>query len=116
MATTDTTGGWSWFKETWQRIWQKSPGYFNVWAKIYGFIVIVPQIPVMLTEAGISLPTAFDTVANKIISIAGIIGFFMSKLTVSQATSVASNPATNLLPFTADHPVANTNAVTTKTP
>jgi hypothetical protein len=90
-----------WLQETWQRIFTKSPAYFNVWTRIYAFIIVVPQIPALLTEFGVTLPAAWQGTANKIISIAGIVGLLMSKVTTRDATVIASDQNTNKMPFTA---------------
>lgn len=97
-----TAGLWSWIKETWQRLFDtKTPTYFKWWNKIYAFIILVPQIPVLLAEFNVVLPAGLNTWVNKAISIAGIIGIFMGKLTAANATAIAADPKDDKLPFTA---------------
>lgn len=96
--------------ELFQRFGQKSPVFFKVFGWISGIVTALTGIPGFLSMFSIILPAPWDALSNKTAAIAGLVAFFFSNLTVTQATSVAVNPSTNLLPFTAENPVVNKNA------
>lgn len=98
----------AWLSETLQRLFSKSPKYFKIWNIILAALALIPQIPSFLALVHITVPTPWSETINNVISIAAGAAFFMSKLTVKDATAIASDPETNKLPFTA---VKDTNTV-----
>lgn len=98
------------FVELFQRFGQKSPTFFKVFGWISAIVTALTGIPDFLSMFSITLPAPWNALSSKTAAIASLVAFFISNLTVTQATSVAANPDNKLLPFTESNPVINKNA------
>jgi carbon starvation protein CstA len=65
------------------RLLGKTPHFFKIIRMISIIIAIITGLPTFLQSAGVDLPAAWDSVVLQVISIAGMVGAFISQLTVT---------------------------------
>jgi|GEM_PF-6071050 hypothetical protein len=88
--------------EAWNRLGQTQPKFFKIITNVFAVIALIVYVPQALTLVGITLPPQWSSVLVKIVGAVSAAVAFVSKLSVSQATTVATNdPGT--LPFTANN-------------
>lgn len=103
------------FAELVGRLFSKTPAFFKVIQVISTLLSIVTGLPTVLTSLGIPLPASITGLENTVLSIAGLVGLFISSLpvTTSTATSGTAVASSAALPFTATREVT-TPTVTIK--
>ena len=65
------------------RLLGETPAFFKTLQTITVVIAIITGLPTFLTQAGLDLPDAWDTIILKVISIASMVGAFISQLTLT---------------------------------
>jgi hypothetical protein len=65
------------------RLFGKTPWFFKVVQVLAVLTAIVTGLPSFLESAGLDLPDSWDSLSNKIVSIAALVGAFVSQLTVT---------------------------------
>jgi hypothetical protein len=97
----------NWLRETLQRLLLKSPKFFKIWSWFWGAVMFISGIPYLLTQFGVVLPEPFASLSNKVAATAGLIGLFMSSMTVKTAPVAQTEEGkaitvlpTGKLPFT----------------
>jgi hypothetical protein len=65
------------------RLLGKTPAFFKIVRMISIIIAIITGLPTFLQSAGVDLPDAWDSVVLQVISVAGMVGAFISQLTVT---------------------------------
>ena len=65
------------------RLLGKTPAFFKIVQIISVVIAIITGLPTFLQSAGVDLPDAWDSVVLQVISVAGMVGAFISQLTVT---------------------------------
>lgn len=95
-----------------QRLFAKSPLFFEIWQWISGAAAAVTGIPAIFTALGINLPSPFNMFESKAVAIASAVVLFMAMLpTATPTVSVTSDgkvlKSTDAakLPFTANNEV-----------
>ena len=66
-----------------RRLIFKTPKFFNVLKTILIVIAVITGLPELLTTAGVVLPMNIDLVVTNIVSVASLMGAFISQLTVA---------------------------------
>lgn len=89
------------------RLKQKSPKYFQVFNTINMIMFGIGAIPTLLKELDIVLPDRWMVVVGRLVSIAGLWGYLMSKSTVqrdpiiiNEQGQVVEKPKEVALPYT----------------
>jgi hypothetical protein len=70
-------------KELLIRLLGKTPWFFKVVQVLAVLTAIVTGLPTFLENAGLDLPDSWDIVSSKVVSIAALVGAFVSQLTVT---------------------------------
>lgn len=97
---------WNFFVEVYKRMRAKSPKFFVVIQNISIAAGLITGIPEMLEFFQIPMPDTIQALANKVISIASVVSFIISKLPVDSAivvedtAAVPAGQTTSFLPFT----------------
>lgn len=65
------------------RLLGKTPAFFKTVQIITVVIAVITGLPTFLDQVGIDLPEAWDSVVLKIISVASLVGTFISQLTLT---------------------------------
>jgi hypothetical protein len=86
MSTTQQT--WAFLKELIQRFFAKSPKFFKIIQVVSMVAFVVTGLPDLIAETGIVLPDYIVAIQNKVIAVASIVSFIISKLTVVDATQL----------------------------
>lgn len=84
-------------QEFFQRLKKKSPIFFKVIGFISAAVALLSGLPGLFQELNIHLPSWAEIFQNRIVAIASMVAFFISKLTVDKE-ELATPKAT--LPFT----------------
>jgi hypothetical protein len=64
------------------RLFSKTPNFFKIVRTISIILTVITGLPLFLQESGIDLPSAWDAIASKIVSIAGVVSAFIASLAV----------------------------------
>lgn len=67
-----------WLRESLQRLFKKSPRFFQVWQWVTGFVTALTGLPELITAIGIKLPAAALAFENKAVALISMGMFFMS--------------------------------------
>jgi hypothetical protein len=86
MSSTQQT--WAFLKELIQRFFAKSPKFFKIIQVLSGIAFVITGFPMLIAEAGIVLPDNLVALQNKVVAVASIVSFIISKLTVVDATAL----------------------------
>jgi hypothetical protein len=86
MSSTQQT--WAFLKELIQRFFAKSPKFFKIIQVLSMLAFVVTGLPDLIAETGIVLPDYIVSIQNKVIAVASIVSFIISKLTVVDATQL----------------------------
>jgi len=78
-----------WLAENVNRLFVKSPKFYQVWQWVSGAVVAISGLPLTLDYLGIKLPAPYDALENKTVLIAAGVALFMSSL--SSQSKVVSN-------------------------
>lgn len=116
MADSTTTNSViTFFAELVGRLFSKTPAFFKVIQIVSAVVAIVTGLPGLLESAHITLPAAFTSLENSVVSIGGLVALFISSLPVSTpvATSGAAVASSATLPFTAASDAKTLPTVTT---
>jgi hypothetical protein len=86
MSSTQQT--WAFLKELIQRFFAKSPKFFKIIQVVSMASFVVTGLPALIAETGIILPENIIALQNKVVAVASIVSFIISKLTVVDATQL----------------------------
>lgn len=67
-----------WLRESLQRLFKKSPRFFQVWQWVTGFVTALTGLPELITAIGVKLPAAALAFENKAVALISMGMFFMS--------------------------------------
>jgi hypothetical protein len=70
-------------KELLIRLFGKTPWFFKVVQVLAILTALVTGLPSFLESAGLDLPDSWDVISSKVVSIAALVGAFVSQLTVT---------------------------------
>lgn len=79
-----------WLRESLQRLFKKSPKFFQVWQWVTGFVTALTGLPALITAIGITLPPAALAFENKIVAYIAMGMFFMSLFPTQNAINSIS--------------------------
>jgi hypothetical protein len=65
------------------RLFGKTPAFFKTLQIITVIVAVITGLPTFLTQVGIDLPDAWDSIVLKIISASSMVGAFISQLTLT---------------------------------
>lgn len=91
------------FAELVGRLFSKTPTFFKVIQIVSTLVAIVTGLPSIITGLGIALPASVTGLENTVLSVAGLVGLFISSLPVTTSTATVGTASTTspTLPFTA---------------
>lgn len=108
----NTNNALAWLQENLQRLFTRSPKFFQVWNIVNGAIALLAGVPTILVSAGVVLPPArWAELIMKIAAAAGAWGYFMGKLSVQRPTITKEG---EVLEPAKDAPLAFTDKVEAK--
>ncbi len=88
MANSNTPAAWAFLQELFQRLFKKSPRFFNIISALSSIAIVLTGLPGIFEEVGITLPDSLTILQSKVVAWAAVVGLIIAKLTVVNSANL----------------------------